>query len=85
MQALIARGVSAQLDSSLIYIGNRRLMEEVTNASVPDDIEQQMKNLETQGHTAMIVLKEQTIPWYHCHYGCSAKRSQKHFGTLKKK
>jgi Cd2+/Zn2+-exporting ATPase len=59
MQALIARGVSAQLDASLIYIGNRRLMEEVTNVSVPDDIEQQMKNLETQGHTAMIVLKEQ--------------------------
>lgn len=58
MQALIARGVQAQLETSLIHIGNRRLMEEVTNASVPDEIEQQMKNLETQGHTAMIVLKD---------------------------
>ncbi|MFZ1751646.1 MAG: heavy metal translocating P-type ATPase [Saprospiraceae bacterium] len=56
--ALIARGVQAEWQNSIIHIGNRRLFEELTGESVPDDIHQQMSKLESSGHTVMIIRQD---------------------------
>ncbi len=55
LKALIARGIQADWNGSLVHIGNRRLFEELTGAPVPDKIDKQMSELESGGHTAMIV------------------------------
>ncbi len=55
LQALTARGVKAIVEDKLVYIGNRRLFEEITKEDVPLAITEIMENLESQGHTAMIV------------------------------
>ena len=57
MQALIARGVRANLEGEKVHIGNRRLFMELTGKSVPEAIESQMSQLESTGHTAMIIHK----------------------------
>ena len=55
LKALTARGIRAQLDGQTVHIGNRRLLREVTGSDVPPTIERQLTELETGGHTAMIV------------------------------
>ncbi|MGB3344798.1 MAG: heavy metal translocating P-type ATPase [Aequorivita sp.] len=55
LKALIARGIQADWNESIVHIGNRRLFEELTGASVPEEIDQRMAELEYGGHTAMIV------------------------------
>ncbi|HLW32396.1 MAG TPA: heavy metal translocating P-type ATPase [Aequorivita sp.] len=55
LKALIARGIQADWNGGLVHIGNRRLFEELTGAPVPEEIDQQMAELEAGGHTAMIV------------------------------
>lgn len=55
LEALTARGIKAQLDGKTIHIGNRRLSEELTGKEVPSEINQKMADLESGGHTAMIV------------------------------
>ena len=55
LKALIARGIKANWDGKVIHIGNRRLFEELTGMSVPEEIELKMSELESDGHTAMIV------------------------------
>jgi len=55
LKALIARGIQADWEGSVVHIGNRRLFEELTGAVVPDEIDLKMSELESGGHTAMIV------------------------------
>src|SRR5690554_5696719 len=55
LKALTARGIQATWNKQVVHIGNRRLFEELTGAPVPDEIDQQMAELELGGHTAMIV------------------------------
>ncbi len=55
LKALIARGIQADWEESVVHIGNRRLFEELTGAEVPAEIDGQMSQLEADGHTAMIV------------------------------
>ena len=55
LKALIARGIQADWEKSIVHIGNRRLFEELTGAAVPEEIDLQMAELEAGGHTAMIV------------------------------
>lgn len=55
VKALIARGVKANWDGSIIHIGNRRLFEELTKKKVPEAIDQKMAELESEGHTCMII------------------------------
>jgi len=55
MEALMARGVKANYNNSTVYIGNRRLLKEITNKEIPLEINNQMEALEDEGHTAMIV------------------------------
>lgn len=55
LEALTARGIKAQLKSKTVHIGNRRLFEELTGKEVPSEINQKMTDLESGGHTAMIV------------------------------
>ena len=55
LQALTARGVKAIVENKQAYIGNRRLFEEITKEDAPLAINEVMENLESQGHTAMIV------------------------------
>lgn len=57
LQALIGRGVRATVEGQQVHIGNRRLLEEVTNAKVPTIIDEVMTRLETEGNTVMIVHK----------------------------
>lgn len=55
LTALTARGVRAQWNDTTVHIGNRRLFEELTGAKVPAAIDQKMGELESGGHTAMII------------------------------
>ncbi len=55
LEALTARGIRADYRGKTIHIGNRRLAEDVTGSPVPAAIDRQMSELETTGHTAMIV------------------------------
>jgi len=57
IKALIARGIKADYQDQTVHIGNRRLFEELTGKDVPEDITSQMKALELEGHTVMIVYK----------------------------
>src|SRR5690554_3204909 len=55
LKALIARGIKADWDESVVHIGNRRLFEELTGKEVPEEIDKKMAEVEFDGHTAMIV------------------------------
>ena len=55
LEALIARGIRAKWQGENVYIGNRRLMEEVSQNNIPMEIENQMATLENKGQTAMII------------------------------
>ncbi len=55
LKALIARGIQADWNGSIVHIGNRRLFEELSGASVPEEIDLKMSELEAGGHTSMIV------------------------------
>ena len=55
LKALIARGVQANWNDSIVHIGNRRLFEELTGTSVPEEINQKMSELEAEGQTTMII------------------------------
>ncbi len=55
LTALTARGIRASYRGEIVHIGNRRLLKEITQQEVPADLDRQMQELETTGHTAMIV------------------------------
>lgn len=55
LKALTARGIKASWNGSTIHIGNRRLFEELTGQQVPEAIDRKMSELESGGHTAMII------------------------------
>ncbi|MFT6995456.1 MAG: Cd2+/Zn2+-exporting ATPase, partial [Maribacter sp.] len=55
LEALIARGIRATWEDTIIHVGNRRLFEELTGKKVPTEIDQKMSVLELEGHTAMII------------------------------
>jgi Cd2+/Zn2+-exporting ATPase len=58
LKALTARGVVAEVENKKVYIGNRLLMEEVTGAKIPPELDENMHMLEESGNTSMLVLKE---------------------------
>lgn len=58
LKSLTARGIQANLEDSLIYIGNRRLFEELTETKVPEEIDLKMSELESGGHTSMIIYQD---------------------------
>ncbi|GGK10316.1 ATPase [Yeosuana aromativorans] len=60
LKSLTARGIQANFENSLIHIGNRRLFEGLTGNKVPDEIDMKMSELESGGHTAMIVYQNNT-------------------------
>jgi Cd2+/Zn2+-exporting ATPase len=55
LEALTARGIRAVYGGRTVHVGNRRLMREVTGNDVPTDLDRQLTELETGGHTAMLV------------------------------
>ncbi|HED34198.1 MAG TPA: heavy metal translocating P-type ATPase [Gammaproteobacteria bacterium] len=55
LQALMARGIKAEVEGQMVHIGNRRLFAELTGGSIPEEMTSQMVRLEEEGHTAMIV------------------------------
>lgn len=60
LTALTARGVRAKWNNTTVHIGNRRLFEELTGEKVPQEIDQKMADLESGGHTAMIIHQGET-------------------------
>ena len=60
LQALTARGVRAVWQGKTAWLGNRRLFEELTGQPVPSAIDETMGQLESHGHTAMIVYHDDT-------------------------
>jgi Cd2+/Zn2+-exporting ATPase len=60
LTALTARGVRARWNNTTVHIGNRRLFEELTGEKVPQEIDQKMADLESGGHTAMIIHQGET-------------------------
>lgn len=55
LKALIARGIQADWNGSIVHVGNRRLFEELTGEKIPEELDQKMSALESGGHTAMII------------------------------
>ena len=55
LEAITARGIKARLNGKEIYIGNRLLFEEITGKPIPEAVSEKMEQLESEGHTAMIV------------------------------
>ncbi|GAA4944441.1 heavy metal translocating P-type ATPase [Algibacter agarivorans] len=55
LKAITARGILANWEGSIIRIGNRRLFEELTGEKVSEEIDLKMSELESGGHTAMII------------------------------
>ncbi|UKM65429.1 heavy metal translocating P-type ATPase [Flavobacteriaceae bacterium GSB9] len=55
LTALTARGIRAEYNGNTVHIGNRRLFEELTKTKIPEAIDLKMSELESHGHTAMIV------------------------------
>ncbi len=55
VKALTARGVQAEVEGIIYYLGNRRLFEEVTNSPISTELDAAMKELELAGNTAMLV------------------------------
>lgn len=55
LESITAMGVSANINSTKAYIGNRRLMEEVSKQKVPSYLENELNKLEKNGHTAMLI------------------------------
>ncbi len=55
LKALIARGIQANWNGSIVHIGNRRLFEELTGELIPEEINLKMSELESGGHTTMII------------------------------
>ncbi|MFI1744474.1 heavy metal translocating P-type ATPase [Thalassobellus sediminis] len=60
LTSLTARGIQAQWDGTIVHIGNRRLFEELTGEKVPSEIHEKMLELESNGHTSMIVHQNNT-------------------------
>ena len=58
LKAITAKGIRAKYGESIIHIGNRKLLEELTGEEIPDTVEEVMSKLESEGHTAMIVHKD---------------------------
>ncbi len=58
LEALTARGIKANVAGKIVHIGNRRLFNELTGEAIPNRITDQMAQLESEGHTAMIVHQE---------------------------
>lgn len=58
IQALTARGIQANIKGETIYIGNRRLFEEVNGQPIPEAIEARMRALEVEGKTVMLMGKK---------------------------
>ncbi|WP_339917374.1 heavy metal translocating P-type ATPase [Yeosuana marina] len=58
LKALTARGIQANWEGSLVHIGNRRLFEELTKKNIPEEIDLKMSELESGGHTAMIIYQD---------------------------
>lgn len=59
LEALIARGVRAEIQGKIVHIGNRRLLEEISSSSIPKEIDDAMHQIEGKGNTAMIVHMDQ--------------------------
>lgn len=60
IEAIQGKGIKAQVNNSEIYIGNLELYETVQDG-VPEEIATQVKQLESQGKTTMLVKKENTF------------------------
>lgn len=60
LNSLTARGIKAKWDGTTVHIGNRRLFEELTEEKVPTEIHEKMLELESNGHTSMIVHQDNT-------------------------
>jgi Cd2+/Zn2+-exporting ATPase len=58
LKALIGRGIQADWNGSIVYIGNRRLFEGLTGTSVSEEINLKMDEFESGGQTAMIVCQD---------------------------
>lgn len=58
-KALIGRGAQADVDGQTVYVGNRRLFEEIGHALA--GYEEQLTQLEQQGKTVMLVGTEQQV------------------------
>lgn len=60
LKALIARGIQANWNGCLVHIGNRRLFEELTGKKIPQEMNLKMSELESGGHTSMIIHQDDT-------------------------
>lgn len=55
LEALTAMGVKAKIGGKEAYMGNRRLMRQQSGAELSQDLETELRTLEEDGHTAMLV------------------------------
>ncbi len=60
VESIIGMGVGGEVDGSKIYIGNIKLFE-TNNLVINDDILKKIVDLETSGHTTMLVSKDSEL------------------------
>ena len=55
MESITGRGVRAQINGSLVHIGNKELFDQSGSASLPAGLYRRVEQLESEGKTTMIV------------------------------
>ncbi|WP_144606378.1 heavy metal translocating P-type ATPase [Algoriphagus algorifonticola] len=55
LEAVLGKGIKASLGNDKIYIGNLDLYEELDDKKPSNEIEEQVKNLESDGNTTMLI------------------------------
>ncbi len=58
LEAVLGKGIKAQLSGNTIYIGNRSLFEALDNKKPLQDLAEKVQSLEEAGNTTMIVRKD---------------------------
>ncbi|KAG4080435.1 hypothetical protein HA402_013893 [Bradysia odoriphaga] len=55
LEAVLGKGIKANWQNTAVYIGNRALFEEPGGVVLPEEMQQKMSALESEGNTAMLV------------------------------
>ncbi|RCH56917.1 heavy metal translocating P-type ATPase [Mucilaginibacter hurinus] len=61
VKGITGRGVQAEVNGDLILIGNKALFEDKGKGGIPDEMKEQVSQLEKEGNTTMLVKRDKTF------------------------
>lgn len=61
VESITARGIKANINQKQIYIGNERLMQEVSGTPLSTNVLNDLKALKTKGNTVLLIFYENSI------------------------